>query len=124
MEKSQRRLRYEQIATTEDTGDPVIRAEFDDVGSHAEIIIDQQNGILRVANVDSGNKGDMRRILDETTQQLGIYTLRFLNPLTEVGSPIEDRLHGFEKEIEEIQRPNGETVKCETLVGIWNPETE
>lgn len=121
MTQQKRRLRYEQIATTEDTGDPVVKAEFGDVGSHVKFIIDQQEGILRVANVDSRNKGDMRRILDETTQQLDIYTLRFLNPLTEYGSTIEDRLHGFEKEVEELPHPDGGTVKIETLVGEWEP---
>ena len=120
--RPQRRLRYEQIATTEDTGDPVIKAEFEDVGSHAEIIIDQQDKILRVANVDSRSQGDMRRILDDVTQQLGIYTLRFLNPLTEYGSQIEDRLHGFEKDVEEFSHPDGGTVKIETLVGEWDPD--
>ena len=117
-----RRLRYEQIASTEDTGDPVIRAEFEDTGSHAEIIIDQQYNLLRVGFVESEADGDMRRILDDATQQLGITTLRFLNPLTEYGSQIEDRLHGFEKEVEEFPHPDGGTIEIETLVGEWDPD--
>lgn len=121
-ERPQRRLRYQQIATTEDSDDPVIRATFEDTGSVAEIIIDQGDGILRVGTVTSRRKGDMRLILDDVTTQLGIFTIRFLNPLTEYGSTIEEHLDGFEKEIEEHPHPDGGTIEIETLVGVWDPD--
>jgi hypothetical protein len=100
-----------------------VHAEFEDTGSSADLIIDRtgEQSVIRVANVESKVTGDMRRILDDATQQLGIYGLRFMVPLTEFGSPIEERLAGFEKVSETVEGPDG-PVEVEVLSGTWEPK--
>lgn len=117
---SQPDVRFRVIATTEDTDDPVLRAGVRGSLSYANIILDQENHILRVANVESNEKGHMKAILDTVVEQTGWTEVRFMVPISEylIGDNLEDRLHGFEKTTERLPGPDGE-VEVETLVGKW-----
>lgn len=101
MGNDNRQLTFKRIATTEDTGDPVIQAEFTDVGSHMKVIIDTADEILRVAFVKSEAKGDMSRILDEIVRQVGWTHVMFLTPLND---QLEAKLDGFTEGTEYIER--------------------
>lgn len=121
-----RRLTFERIATTEDTGDPVIHATFSDVGSFANIVVDQEDELLRVTHVDSEVRGDMKRILDEVVEQIGWTRVRFMLPLDDMKAEgtqkLIDRLNGFEKMIEEVESPDGDTMKVDSYDGEWKIE--
>lgn len=120
-----RRLTFEQIDTTEDTGDPVIQADLPDTGSWLIVIPDPfpDPECLRVQQVDSKRRGDMKTMLDEIVTQLGQTTLRFMNPLDELKSGdaprLKDRLYGFESDRETFEKPSGEEITVETYVGEW-----
>ena len=126
-ERPSRRLSFEKIAETEDTGEPVIEARFEDTASFLNVILDQENEVLRVAHVQSNYQGDMKRMMDEIVSQIGWNDVRFLTPLTEFGSPLEDRLEGFEKQTEEL--PDDAPAKehqqeIEVLVGTWEVDRD
>jgi len=113
-----RYLSFEQIATTEDTGDPVIRAEFEDTESYVNAVICNDRETIRVTHVKSFYDGDMSRILDAMTRQLDTTDVRFMIPL---GSDLRNHLHGYEKTTEKHVDPNGGIVEVEVLVGNWEP---
>lgn len=118
-----RKLSYDRIATTEDTGDPVIRAELEDTGSYVNVIV-AGDGIIRIANVESRYQGDMKTIVDDLVDQLETERIWFMNPLTEFGSNLEQRLHGFEKKTVDIHSPGTDVDKIEVLEGEWLMEDE
>lgn len=114
-----RKLSYDRIATTEDTGDPVIHAELEDTGSFVDAIV-AGDGIIRIAHVESRRQGDMKVIVDDMVEQLETSTIWFLNPLgEELGSNLEERLHGFEKKTVDIHSPGTDVDEIEVLEGEW-----
>lgn len=116
-----RDLTYERIATTEDTGEPVIHAELSDTGSYVNAVISGDREVIRVTHVESFHKGDMALMLDSMTRQLATQDVRFMVPLGEaVGSDLAAKLDGFEQTTEVVQDPDGGTMEVEVLVGEWD----
>lgn len=112
-----RKLTFERIATTENSGDPVIEARLEDTGSFAIVIVTDEE-FLRVANVESNRKGDMKILIDEVTEQLDRRRIWFLNPL---GGGLEERLEGFERTTKPIDDPDAPQPVQEVLEGVWEP---
>lgn len=121
-----RKLTFNRINTTEDTGDPVIRAELEDVGSRMDFIVLSDENLIRVWYVQSKHKGDMKIMLDEVTNQLGFNNVDFLEPDTShelFDKSIEEVLDGFERKEEIVDRTSeGDPIKSTYLTGKWNNE--
>lgn len=116
-----RKLEFTRISTTTDTNEPVVRAELVDTGSFMNVIIADDDDILRVAHVFSNREGDMRILLDETCRQLETKEVWFLSPLgKEFGSSLEDKLDGFESRTVEVESPEFPAKKIEVLAGEWD----
>lgn len=113
-----RKLQFEQISTTEDTNDPVVRAWFEDSGSHADVIVCQDDELLRVWYVLSNVKGDMKKMIDEIVKQTGITIVDFLEPEALSGK-IKDRVNNWERLEETVQTPDG-PKKSVYLRTNWN----
>lgn len=107
-----RELTFEQLATTEDTGELVLRAEFPDVGSMCDVIL-VEGDALHVWLVESNVKGDMKRMIDEIVRQTGRQEVVFLSPLD--FSNIRERVYDYEEVTETL--PNGKKQK--RLVTTW-----
>lgn len=114
-----RHLSFERIATTEDSGDPVLRAEFDDTNSYLTAVICNDRETVRVTQVWSERDGDMSRMLDAICRQLDTSDVRFMVPL---GEDLDAHLHGFERTTEDHHDPTGGTMEVEVLRGEWTPE--
>lgn len=120
-----RRLTFEQIAITEDTGDPVLRGELPDTSSYLNAVLSDDLSTIRVTHVFSNRDGDMSTMLDTMVRQLDTTDVRFMVPLgKEFGSDLEDHLHGYEKTTEEHAHPTRGTIEVEVLVGEWTPDTD
>lgn len=121
-----RKLTFNRINTTEDTEDPVIRAELEDVGSRMDFIVLPDENLIRVWYVQSKHKGDMKIMLDEVTNQLGFNNVDFLEPDTShelFDKSIEEVLDGFERKEEIVDRTSeGDPIKSTYLTGKWNNE--
>lgn len=113
--QTSRRLSFDRIATTEDTDDPVIRAELPDTGSWMTVILETEPETIRVAYVESKARGDMAWMLDEVVRQMGWNDVLFLSPLND---QLVDRLHGFSEETEYIEERGEELTYLE---GVWHP---
>lgn len=134
-----RKLTFEQIDTTHDTGDPVIQAQLQDTNSLAIFTINYHWDAVMIHLVDSFREGDMSVLLDEIVRQAPTSGgnsgfVVFTNPLD--WSPYEsdrvgdrglfDKLDGFEKteiEPEELpddgaEVPTGDAVRA--YVGVWH----
>ena len=111
------------IATTEDTGDPVIRASITDTKSYMDMILDRAEQTIRVWLVESQSQGDMKRMLDETVTQVGWNDVIFLSPLDDKKfdalPTLKERLQGFEKRVEEHESPEGELFEQEQYISRW-----
>lgn len=119
-----RELTFEKIATTEDTGEPVIHAELPDTNSYLNVVIGEDQ-IIRVTHVESFHSGDMKIMLDEVTSQLESKHVRFMVPLgKELGSDLEDHIYGFEKITVSVEAPDGGTMQVEALDGEWDYERD
>lgn len=122
-----RKLTFDRIGTTEDTGDPVIRAEFEDTESYLDAIIVQDEELIRVWMVESNIKGDMKKMMDEITSQLDIYDVHFLEPeafeLLGKEADIKQAVNGFERKEKLIDKPDKPgKIKSVYLEGRWNNE--
>lgn len=115
-----RDLSIRQLATTEDTGEPVIRAEFEDTGSRLDAILCDDRSLVRVWTVHSNRKGDMKLMLDEICHQLSTSNVHFLEP--DLG-PLEDRLKNAARHEETVTGPDGNELKSVYLAVEWDYET-
>lgn len=120
-----RKLTFDRIATTEDSNDPVVRAELTDTESFGYFIIPTDLDRIHVYLIESQVRGDMKLILDEVVEQLNTNELWFLWPLDDAKpdrvTKLEDRLHGFEEIVKEVHFPDKGEVKMNAYVGEWNP---
>jgi hypothetical protein len=113
-----RRLTFDRIGTTEDTGHPVVHAELPDTGSWMNIIVDGTDDMIRVTHVESAQRGDMKVLLDEIVDQLDETHVRFMTPL---GDALERRLHGFETIYESVSASTPvDDDEVEALDGHWH----
>lgn len=131
-------ISLEEIAETEDSGDPVFKASLPN-DSYATFLF-PDNGYIRVHHVDSQERGDMKKLLNYVTNQFGMEKVEFFNILEEnvdidadkfneklrelgvdeevdegvsVGGNLSDRLKGFRRiEVEGIV----------VLRGVWKPD--
>lgn len=128
--------------TTEDTGDPVFKAELPS-GSYAHFLF-PDNGYIRIHHIASLEQGDMKRLLNYITQHFSMNKLEFFNVLDEevdmtkvvrrmsdmmgedidveendtIGGNLEDRLHGFRR----IEVPMSDGSELVVLRGKWKPK--
>lgn len=127
-----RRLTFEVLATTEDTDDPVLRAEFQDTGSFMDVILPGDHDRIHVWLVESNRTGDMALMLDELVAQLDRNHIWFLTPLDEYKKDREDtlmaRLTNFEAFYHEFHDPTADEPDAtyEMLVyrGDWDLDYE
>lgn len=121
MSDDARTLSFERIATTEDTAEPVVHAEFEDTGSYVNAVICDDRSVIRVTHVKSFLDGDMSRMLDAMTRQLDTTDVRFMVPLgPEFGSDLRDHLRDYTETRETHDGPDGE-VEVEVLRCEWRP---
>lgn len=125
-----RHLAAELLARTDDTDDPVVRLSFEDTGSFMVVILPgDEPGELRVANVASRRRGDMKLMLDEAVAQTGRSVVMFLTPLDDLKEPgattLIERLEGFEEGVVEgVELPDGRVEDIEFYRGEWRVERE
>lgn len=112
-----RKLSIKQIATTEDTDDPVVRVEFGAVESRLDAILPGYPEVeaIHVWWVESAVRGDMSTMIDELCSQLECAKVVFLSPLD--FSDIRDRIDNYEEVT--VDTPEG---KQERLVCQWDYE--
>lgn len=86
-------VKYKQIATTEDTNDPVVRVSIGE--SIMDVILDSENDAINVWMVQSREKGHMKRMLDDLVSQHDTNEVVFLHPLDEQAKEVANDV--FEK---------------------------
>lgn len=135
-----RKINASIIATTQDTGDPVVRVTLGN--SKADIIVDREAECLNVWDVESAQKGDMKKMMDYITEKLEYDWVQFIAPLGDEEKQVADKiiekvgasedkkyehdennrnleevLEGFQEVTEEH---NGKEVPM--LVGFWDSD--
>jgi len=103
----------EQIATTEDTDNPVFEATVPGVQLNFLFPPDEPQDMW-IHYVRSEHDGGMSAVLDYFCREYECTSLRFLTPLND---HLPSKLHGFERKT--IQTPRGPT---EVLDGEWDPD--
>lgn len=152
--RQRRRLSFEQIAQTQDTGDPVIRGALEDTGSWVTFTPDPYPDpeVIRIQHVESKHRGDMATMLDEIVTQLDQQTVRFMNPLDDLeesfdtshpnslrptpgmvsgdasapGQENESLLDRLHGFEPDVERftHKGEEIEIESYVGEWDPDRD
>lgn len=119
-----RTLSFDRIATTEESEDPVIKAVFPDSGSFMVFNVDRDSHLIRITHVKSEIEGDMKKMIDEITEQIGIYHIRFMNPVDHLtpGKRLLDVLDGFEKIVVDMRDLDSPLDEIDAYDGIWRSE--
>lgn len=106
----------QQIATTEDTGDAVFRAESDNARMSFLFPTGREHDML-IHTVSSDEKGGMKSLLDAVCREYDCEYLRFSTPLSD---QLPNALSGFEKVVETIEDGPMAGEPWECLDGTWN----
>jgi hypothetical protein len=108
-------IEVNEIATTQDTGESVFRAKSDKARMEFLFSTTTEHDMI-IHMVTSEEPGGMSELLDYICGKYDCEHLRFSTP---IGTALQEKLNGFEKVIETVER-DGRNMRWECFDGHWN----